>query len=404
MNIQLEKDVFYPILSQVQGILEKRSAALPVFRNILISAKKNSARICASDSELSFVADIPCEVLEKGDIVVNGKKIFEIIREFSSQALSLETDESHNIKITQNQAVFSIPGLLAEDFPAFPPLKNESPQKISALSFLSIIEKTIYCVSLDESRYHLTGVFFAPAPSSGWRFAATDGHRLSFIDIEGGEVEGLGKGVIIPRKGLYEIKKMLSGASAGDSLEIYIEPPRLSVQFKNQNLNIRLVEGDYPDYQNLLPTKKGSKAVLLRKDFLSSLKRIATLTSERFKGVDFSFDKDKLRIHFSHPEVGEASEEISCKYKGRPASARFNFRYIQDILQAINNEKLDFFIKDSGSAGIIHPQEEENYTALVMPMVKKDDEEGEDAPENGAPSHLTLSSSTESENPETDNK
>lgn len=368
MNVQIKREDILPILSQVQGILEKRST-LPIFMNVLITAKgKDKIQIYASDSELSFSADFPGIIKKQGSLVVNGKKIFEIVRELSPSTLELSSETNHQIKIKQDQSLFKIRGLSPEDFPSFPPLKQEKKQSLLAEDMLEVIDRTLYCVSLDESRYHLTGVFLEQVSSSKYRFVATDGHRMSFVDIKGEKNEELKTGIIIPRKGLQEVKKMLSQAEEGDKLEVYIEKPRLLARFKNQTLNVRLIEGQYPDYKSLLPKYKGKEIVISKEDFLSSLRRISVLTSARFKGVNFTFKNNLLSIQFSHPEVGEASEELACEYKGEEIKVRFNSKYMLDILQSLYEERLTIILKDSQSPGLIRAKDKDNYTCLVMPM------------------------------------
>ena len=367
MNILLKKEDIYPILSQIQGLLEKRST-LPIFMNILLESKgKEKVYIYASDSEQSFTAYFPAKVKKEGAIVIRGKKLFEIIRELSPETFELSAQSNYQIKLSQNQSVFKIHGLNPEDFPKMPVLETNKSQKVPVEDFLEVIEKTLYCVSLDESRYHLTGVFLEQL-SSKYRFVATDGHRMSFIEIKGEKVKDLESGIIIPKKGLVEAKKMFSQAENGELLELLIEKPRILIRFKNQSLNIRLIEGQYPDYKKLLPKYKGSTAILSTEDFLSSLKRISVLTSARFKGVNFTFKKNILSMHFSHPDEGEAFEELPCKYEGEELKIRFNSKYILDILQSLYEKQIKFLLKDNKSPGIIQAEGRDSYTCLVMPM------------------------------------
>ena len=367
MKTKIEKESLFPILSQVQGILEKRST-LPIFSNILIKTEnKDQIQIYASDSELSFLSQISAQVEKEGAVVLNGKKMFEIVRELDQDSFELSLGKNQQVQIKQASSSFKVNGLNPEDFPSFPVLKHKKKQTFSARDILEVIDKTLYCVSLDESRYHLTGVFLESV-SSKCRFVATDGHRMSFIDIKGDKSEDLEQGIIIPRKGLQELKKMLAGADPKDEVEVSIEKPRLLVQFKNQSLNIRLIEGQYPNYKSLLPKQSGEEIVIPTADFLSALKRIAVLTSARFKGVNFTFTKNRLTIDFSHPEVGEAEERLDCDYKGKELKIRFNSKYILDILHSIHEEKVKILLKDSRSPGLIQANSKENYVCLVMPM------------------------------------
>ena len=368
MNIQTTREDIFAILSQIQGILEKRST-LPILANILITAKdKNTIQIYASDSELCFSACISGEIRKTGSLVISGKKLFEIVRELSHEPFELSLGKNYQVTLKQQQSVFKIHGLNPDNFPVFPPLKKKTRQSLLVEDVLDVIDKTLYCVSLDESRYHLTGVFLEPISSSLYRFVATDGHRMSFVEIPGKKDEEIKQGIIIPRKGLQEVRKMLSYAETGDKLEICIEKPRLLVQFKSQILNVRLIEGQYPDYKSLLPKYKGQEIIISTEAFLSSLKRISVLTSARFKGVNFTFTDNLLNMSFSHPEVGEASEALPCEYKGKEIKVRFNSKYILDILQSIYEEKLRIILKDSRSPGLIQAKSRSNYTCLVMPM------------------------------------
>ncbi len=369
MHIQVKKENIFPILSQIQGILEKRST-LPIFVNVLIKTQADKISIYASDSELSFSADFPGKIEKSGELTVNGKKLFEIVRELESSDFELSSEKNYQVKLKQNQSLFKIHGLNPKDFPAFPPLKQEKTQKLPVKDILEVIDKTLYCVSLDESRYHLTGVFLDQVGGSKYRFVATDGHRMSFVDIPGEKNDNLKEGgIIIPRKGLQEVKKMLAGAEDKEKLEVSIEKPRILFKFKNQMINIRLIEGKYPEYKKLLPKKQEKEILISTKDFLSSLKRISVLTSARFKGVKFTFKDNLLNIHFSHPDGGdEAKEQLVCKYEGKELEIRFNSKYILDILHSIYEEELKIILKNSVSPGLIQPKNKNNYTCLVMPM------------------------------------
>ena len=280
----------------------------------------------------------------------------------------MKASENFNLEIKQDRSKFKVHGLNPSDFPPFPSLKKKNKQTLKVGELLDIIDKTLYCVSGDESRYHLTGVFLEQLDSS-FRFVATDGHRMSFLDIKTDKKkEQLKEGIIIPKKALQELKKMLSQGEEQDTVDFFIEKPSLLVQFKNQELNIRLIEGKYPDYKQLIPKQEGKKIQVDRSLFLSALKRISVLTSARFKGVNFSFKKNKMSLDFSHPEVGEAFEELDCQHSGEDLTVRFNSQYILDILHSMKEDKIEISLLDNRSPGLIRPEGKSSYTCLVMPM------------------------------------
>ena len=400
MNFKISKKEIFPPLSQIQGILEKRSA-FPVFAQILIKSKgAKQIQILASDTELCFSAKLPAIVSKQGVISLNGKKLFEIVKELSEGEISIEEreddieenpeeesyeeekeseKESENreeqkdtkVFLRQNKSLFKIKTSDPKEFPEIPPLSKKKKESFLADEFLDMIDKTLYCVAVDESRYHLTGVYLERLKDSSIRFVATDGHRLSFVESNAKNALDLKQGIIIPKKGLQEIRKMLAHSQdKKDSLDFYIEKPRIAVQFQNQVLSVRLIEGEYPNYKSLLPDKKRKKQALVPvKPFLHALRRISVLTSARFKGVNFTFEDQLIRIDFEHPDVGSAGDEVPCKYKGEKIKIRFNSRYIMDVLQSFDeDQELKISLEDSNSSGIIQAKDNSDYTCLVMPM------------------------------------
>jgi len=371
ISLKVKKEFILPLLSQVQSLLEKRGVTLPVFSNVFIKyQEENRAEIHASDSELSFSASFPAKVNQNASFAINGKKLFEIVKELKNDFFEINSsNKSLNIEIKQESSRFKIYGLNTDDYPILPTIKQKNKKTLLVGELSDIIDKTLYCVSSDESRYHLTGVFLEQL-NSFFRFVATDGHRMSFLDVPVDEEkkEFLKKGIIIPKKALYELKKMIHQGESQDKIEFFIENPRLLVKFKNQSLNIRLIEGQYPNYKQLIPKSEGKKIQINRLDFLSALKRISVLTSARFKGVNFTFSKVNLVIDFSHPEVGEASEELKCKSSDEEIKVRFNSQYILDILQSIQEDNVLITLIDNRSPGLLQPEGGSPYTCLVMPM------------------------------------
>ena len=367
MNISVHKEKLLPLLGQIQGILEKRTN-LPILSNILIEAQKDKSFIFASDSELSFSGNFKSSIKKEGKIVVNGRKLFEIVKELPSGAFTLSGESNNNIKIKGEHSNFRIHGLKPEDFPPFPCFEQKKTYQIPVEDLLEVIDKTLYCVSLDESRYHLTGVFCEKISDSSYRFVATDGHRMSFIDILSKDFKDFKDGIIIPKKGLQEIKKMVGSSEEGGMVELSLEKPRLITKFKNQILAIRLIEGNYPNYKLLIPKEEGKEILLNKEVFLSALRRISVLTNARFKGITFIFKNNSLTLEISQPELGEASETIDCKYKGEELKIRFNSKYILDILNSLHEETIKITLKDSLSSGVIQGDGNDRYKSIVMPM------------------------------------
>lgn len=370
LSINISKDDFIPMLSQIQGLLEKRSH-LQILSNLMIEAEDGIIKIFASDSELSFSGRFNGSIEKEGKAVVDGKKLFEIVKEMPSGDFRLSVEKNNQIKISKGKAIFKIHGLNPDDFPVFPPIKKDlQTQKIPVEDILEVIDKTLYCVSVDESRYHLTGVYCEPS-NDKYRFVATDGHRMSFVDIPFSKniKNSFKESFIIPKKALQEIKKMLAFSGEKDILEIALDKPRLIVKFKNQILAIRLIEGNYPNYKLLIPKKVEQEIILNKNIFLNALKRISVLTSARYKGITFVFKENTLVMAISHPELGEATETIDCEYNHKQElKIRFNSKYVLDVLQSLSEDKIKIILKDSTSSGMIQGFGNENYSSIIMPI------------------------------------
>lgn len=373
MNIQIERDQIFPLIGQVQGILEKKKIT-PIHSYILLEAeKKGNLKIFASGGELSFLGNLPCKIETPGCVTVDGKRFFDILREIPSGTVSLMEEKNRKLRIKTKNSTFHVFGLNPDDFLVFAPIEAKKFQKIPVEKFLDIIEKTLFCVSLDESRYHLTGVLCESfKESSIYRFASTDGHRMAFFDLslKGKNFVHFEESIIIPRKGLQEIKRLISLSEEQDTLEFALEKSRVVVRFKNQVLFIRLIDGKFPPYQALLPKDKGTGVTLNREEFLAALRRMSVLTNERFKAVNFLFRDGKLTLEIFVPEVGEGTATVSCDYrkKNEELKVRFNSRYILDIISVLDEDEVQMFLKGASSAGVIMGKGNKNYTTVVMPM------------------------------------
>lgn len=371
MNIAVEREHFWPLISQVQGLLEKRTNT-PVFENVLIKTDGERITLYASDSELSFSGYFPGKINTPGSLVVNGKRLFEIVRELPSGPLTLNNESQRKTQIIKGDSKFQIHSLKDEDFPVFPPVQTKDFQKFKAKALLEVIDKTVYCTSLDDSRYHLMGVFLESFPKElKYRWVATDGYRLSCIDTPMKKKLEFKESIIIPKKGLQEIKKMLSLAEEEDEVDIAVEVPRLIVHFKNQKLGIRLIEGTYPDYKRLIPDDPGKEILLDREEFLAGLRRVSVLASARFKGVTFSFTKNKLTMEFVNTDTQEeAREVINCESQTSKLKIRLNSKYVLEVLHSMKEKKVKMFFKASSSPCLFEEEgnEDKNYTCIVMPM------------------------------------
>jgi len=370
MQFTIEKEVFLKGLSRVQGIVEKRNT-IPILSNVLVEAGESSINLTATDLEVGMQAAYPAQIKAPGKVTVSAKKLFEIIKELPEGEVAFTSKENCWIEIRCGKALFNIVGLSADEFPYFPQPGQEKFIEIPSSMIREIIEKTSFSMSNDESKYNLNGIYFQNLQESGKKFlrlVATDGHRLALIqrELEIPSIEELTKGVIFPKKGIFELKKIAEEGEGNIKLGFIDNNAMIK---KDQTVVImRLVDGEFPDYNRVIPKEIENKAIIPSQTFLHALRRMAILSSEKSRGVKVFLRQGNLEISSSNPELGDAREDLEIEYSGQDISIGFNARYLIDILQVQKQEKVVLQVKDNMSPGLIKPGDEEDYLAVVMPM------------------------------------
>ncbi len=368
MNFTIEKDVFLKGLARVQGIVEKRNT-IPVLSNVLLEGIDGELHLTATDLEVGMQSSYPANIRKPGKITVSAKKLFEIIKELPDKEITFNAKENCWIEVECGKAQFNIVGLSAEEFPTFPKPNKGNFISLGSALCKEMIEKTFFAVSQDESKYNLNGIFCQVQEStSHLRLVATDGHRLSMIDkqIEPVDSAELTKGVILPRKGILELKK-LAEEGEGD-LQLGFMDNNAVVSKDKTVIIMRLVDGEFPDYNRVIPKTNELKASIFVDSFLHALRRMIILSSEKSRGVKMVFKKNVLEVSSSNPELGDAREEMDIDYQGPELSVGFNARYLLDILQVQNQDNISMILKDNLSPGLIKPADEDGYLAVIMPM------------------------------------
>jgi DNA polymerase-3 subunit beta len=254
-----------------------------------------------------------------------------------------------------------------EEFPKLPKEESAPLVKVGGVALLDMIKKTSYAISNDETRYILNGVFFEPREAGKVRMVATDGHRLSLIERELTGDFKLKAGVIIPRKGLFELKRLLEEAPDAECQLGFAENSAL---FKKPGLSMvmRLIDGQFPEYQRVIP-KEGEKQLLVNRGRLAdALKRIALLSADKTNAVKVSLSENLLRITANNPDLGEAKDDLEVAYRGPSLTVGFNARYIQDVLAAMDTDEVALELGDEHSSGVMHAPGDRSYTTVVMPM------------------------------------
>jgi DNA polymerase-3 subunit beta len=370
MEFKIDKETFLRALQKVQGIVEKRNT-MPILSNVLIEATADAIFLTATDLEVGMKTSYPTNVLTEGKITVSAKKIYEIIKELSDEEIIFSTRENDWVEIRCGKAHFNIVGLSSDEFPYFPKINEDRFVKVTSSLIREMIDKTSYAICHDETKYNLNGIFIKTQEENNrqiLRMVATDGHRLSIAEKEfTGMIDNeLQKGVIFPKKGIFELKKMTEEEE--DDIMICFLDNNAVVKKGNTFIVMRLIDGDFPDYTRVMPVNNDKVLKINRETFFHSLRRMSILSSEKFKGIKFDIKAGSMEISASNPELGEAREEIDLDYAGEPLTVRFNARYLLDVLTVLEDEFVEMDLRDELSPAIMRPAASMDFRSVIMPM------------------------------------
>lgn len=364
MKINVDKETLSEKLSMVQGIAEKR-ATMPILSHVLISPQENGIQITATDLETTLSVECEATADDKKALALPARKLFDIVRELPEGELKIEEIKNNWVEITTSSAAFKLAGLPADDFPVVPEVSTDNIFEIDSETLENMISKTIYCVSGDELRRNLSGIYFEKLDGKKLRLVATDGHRLSYVEKELENDVVLNDNVLVPRKAVSELRRLLK---YGEKLQIGCEKNFFITVTNGIKLFSRLIDADFPDYNQVVPKSTKSKIVLNRDQLLSALKRVSLLSSEKTRSVKMNLSSNSLTLSSVSPDVGEARESLPLKFDGGDLEIGFNARYLLDILESIDEEDIDMELTDELSPTVLKPLDSTDYLCVVMPM------------------------------------
>jgi len=370
MEVSVRREELMRGLYRVQGVVERRNT-VPILGNVLIEPAGDGIALSATNMEIGLRGTVPAQVKKKGTVTVNARKLYEIVREVTAEDVILKAGASGWVDLLAGRSRFKIVSLDAKDYPELP-LGTGAPAgiaiKVASSTLREMIDKTLFAASDDESRFNLAGVYVETPEAGTVRMVATDGHRLAMIDRAVPEAR-LKSGAILPRKGLVEARKLLDETDDGAEVTLTIADKDVRLHTPAVSFFMRLVEGEFPDYKQVVPSSSGVTASLNRDDFLAALRRMSLLASERSHGVKLSLGKGTVELSASSPEQGEASEDLEAGYNGDPLSIGFNVRYLMDVLGVHPPaETVEFGLTDEVGPGVIRGSLDPSYTYVVMPM------------------------------------
>lgn len=366
MKLVITKEQLSLGLQAVQNIVSARTT-LPILSNVLLRAQEGKVTLTATDLDVSISCDVTATIETPGACTLPAKKFFGIVRELGASELDLEMDDKCLCTLRSGSSFYRMNGLPAEEYPPIQTFAERQPVTIAQEKLRGLLRRTSFAVSTDETRYVLNGLFFS-FKDGKLIMVATDGRRLALSEED---VEGLDAApaeFIMPTKAINELSRLLQ--DKGD-VDLQFSPNQVCLTLRQEGAGntvivSKLVEGNYPNYRQVIPAQSAERVTLPREELLHALRRAEIMTSDKSNSVKLHFTNNNLAITANTPEVGEARESLAINYRGKEISVAFNPAYLMDPLKALDNDEVFFELTDELSPGVIKVNGPFLY--VIMPM------------------------------------
>jgi len=360
MKFSVEKETLLNGIQVVQNVITPK-AALPILSNILIETQADNIRLTATDLDIGISCVIPVNISEAGAITIPAKRFNDIIRELPIDQVSINTKKNNLVIIETESCQFKILGLPREEFPKLPEFQNKEVIKLEQANLKEMLRLTSFAVSFDETRYILNGILFK-IEKNNLTLVATDGKRLAIIDKK--IVQDINRDIriIVPVKTIQELNRNLKDEG---ELSLILGENQVLFDLGKVVIISRLIEGEFPDYRQVIPPASENKVGVAREQFLLAVRRAALLATPDYQAVKIELFKNKLVVSKSTPDIGESREEITVDYNGKEMVIGFNPGYLIDVLKNLSNDRLEFELTDSEKPGVVRI---EGYIYIVLPM------------------------------------
>jgi len=361
MKLQSSKEDILKGISIVQNAISTKTT-LPILSNLLLETIDNKLKITGTDLDIGIITYVNVKIMDEGSITLPAKKFMDIIKELPESPVTISVRKNNMVNITCEKTQFKVMGIPRDDFPSLPQLKDEKRIEVKQGVLRDMLAMTSFAMSRDETRYVLNGVYML-FKKDRVRLVATDGRRLALIERPIKFEKGMDRNIIIPLKTVQELHRTLKDDG---NLVISIGGNQAMFDLGESIIISRLIEGEFPNYEQVIPKEVKEKVVVDREKLLLATKRASILTSHESQGIKMDIDKGRMVISKQSPDIGEAREELDVEYKGSPFSIGFNPNYIIDALKNINQSSLGFELENPEKPGVIRIGD--NYVYVVLPM------------------------------------
>lgn len=370
MKFTLKKSKILDILAKIQGIAAKKTSNA-IISCVLIRAIENGIKIYVTDFETGFIGFYPAEVETEGEIAINARKLYEIVRDFPTEDILVNEVENFWVEIGNFNVQYHLVGMNPESFPQVPEIEDIPFIDIDSKNFKKMIDKTsMMSAAAEDKRLHVHGVCletFKKDEENWLRIISTDGNRLAKVDYPCSNESGItfDRTLLVQKKGLNELSKIIVPQG---NLSIGILDNKLFIKQERETVSIHLINGTFPNVSDILFAKNAKQVVLTKQMFSMMLKRMSIFSTDDYKGVIFNLNEDKLIVTSTNPEIGESKEEMFIVYANEPIEVAFNPRYFIEALSVIEDEQVIMNIVNEQNPCLIEGEKDKSYICVIMPM------------------------------------
>ena len=360
MKIKASKEKLLQGIHAVQNIVSPRTT-LPILSNILIETQNDQLRFMTTDLDIGISCVIPVNVIEEGSITLPSKRFGDVIKELPDSEITIIVRKNNFVEIECESCRFKLGGIPQDEFPKFPEFKNGEVVRIKQDTLKKMLQLTSFAMSHEESRYILNGILFE-IQKGKFKLVATDSRRLALIEKDVEHKTQKDINIIIPFKAINELNRNLK---EGGEVSLVVSNNQVLFQVDDILIASRTIEGEFPDYAQVIPRPTEKKIKINRDKFAAAIKRATLLSTPDYQAVKLEIFKNKLVVSKSTPDLGESREELDIEYNGKELIIGFNPHYLLDVLRNIRQDVVSFEITDSEKPAVLRL---ENYLYLVLPM------------------------------------
>lgn len=367
MEFLITRDDLTRALTRAQGIVEKRSTT-PILSAVLIQARPEGVRIVATDKAMTFLGDFAANVRVPGEVAVDASNFFQIAKVLPPDVVTVRLVDNLRLEIRCGASSFKLNAYAAADFPVTPPLDQSRVLGIAAAELRRVIDQTLFAVAPEDNRYGLNGAHVEDIAGGDRtvRFVSTDGNRLCWSQAPFEGELGIARKMLLPRKALSEIRRLLDGFDG--TAEIAFGERAAVFRTPGVMLHLRLLEADFPDYRQVLPTSSKRRVVLEREQLQESLRRVSIFATDGAHSVRFAFSADGLVLTARKLDAGDSREELAADLTGEPITMGFNSRFVLEVLQVMQGPRVVAELGDTLSPCLLKDPDDDRSLFVIMPV------------------------------------